>query len=90
MMALSRTEAVPRSHGCFPSPSPTCPFLPPSCFQREPRGRGEIFFQVGETRIFISAKKQCSEYFPFINALRTLEEKKKRNTLSHTKVGGSV
>ena len=32
---------------------------------------------MGETRIFVSAKKQCSEYFPFINPLKTLEEKKK-------------
>lgn len=78
-MALSRIEARPRSHGCFPSPSPTCPFLSPPCLQREPGG---AIFQVGEARIFISAKKQCSEYFPFINALKTLEEKKKKITPS--------
>lgn len=36
---------------------------------------------MGETRIFISAKKQCSEYFPFINPLKTLEEKKNLSTI---------
>lgn len=50
-------------------------FLP----SKRTRGACEIF-QVGETRIFISAKKQCSEYFPFINALKTLEEKEEKNT----------
>lgn len=58
-----------------PSPTSACPFLPPSCLQRESRGWD---FQVGETRIFISAKKQCSEYFPFINPLKILEKKKKK------------
>lgn len=36
---------------------------------------------MGETRIFISAKEPCSEYFPFINPLKTLEELKKKKTI---------
>lgn len=62
-----------------------CPFLPPSCLQRE-SGGGEIFRWVRQDLYFCS--KAVFRVFPIHKPFENLGEKKKN--LYHTKVGSYV